>query len=245
VENFISLAQVNELQRAQYSQAIREAFPQIISESPIIKINWHKLEQYFPKFQQFLIASNGQLIGFINSIPFRFDNELIDLPDRGWDWMFEKGVDDVENNLSPNYLGGLQIIVRKEYQSQGYSKKILNHAKSLIVSSNLNKLIIPIRPTRKNEFPEMTMSNYMKLEKDGKVFDPWIRTHLKSGADIIKVCNQSMIMTGDIKFWEVMIKRKLPKSGRYRLEGGLNLVNIDVENNMGSYIEPNIWIKYD
>jgi len=245
VNQFINLNQASETQRAQYSQAITDAFPPIIAESKVIKNNWHKLENYFPEYQQLLLSSNDELIGFMNTVPFRFEDDLSDLPDRGWDWMFEKGIADFETHLSANYLGGLQVIVRKEYQGQGYSKKILNHAKSILRPSTLQKLVIPIRPTRKQEYPSMEMLDYLKLQEDGKLFDPWIRTHLKGGAEIIKVCNQSMIMTGDIKFWEIMINQELPKSGRYRLEGGLNLVTIDVANNRGSYIEPNIWIKYD
>jgi len=245
VNTFLNLNTLNVIQRAQYEQAVIKAFPPIISESPVIKKNWSKLEKYFPEYQQFLISSDGQLVGFINAIPFHFQDPLDQLPQNGWDWMFEKGITDYENKLAPNYLGGLQVIVRMEYKKLGFSKEILNHAKTVFKSSNLLNLVIPIRPTKKHKFPEMPMSIYIDLKEHNEIYDPWIRTHVKGGAQIIKICDQSMMMNGDIKFWESMLNREISESGKYKLDGALELITIDLENNWGQYIEPNIWIKYN
>ena len=43
----------------------------------------------------------------MNTIPFQFEKPLNELPDNGWDWMFEKGISDFEKNIKPNYLGAL------------------------------------------------------------------------------------------------------------------------------------------
>lgn len=104
--------------------------------------------------------------------------------------------------------------------------------------------MIPIRPTKKHLFPEMTMTAYMHKKKDNKIFDPWLRTHVKAGAQIIKVCEKSMSVKGDLSFWEALMKRKLITSGAYKLEGALSLIVIDIENDHGEYLEPNIWIGY-
>jgi hypothetical protein len=53
-----------------------------------------------------------------------------------------------------------------------------------------------------------------------------------------------MTMQGNLKFWESMMNQKILKSGSYKLSGALDLVTIDVENDTGAYVEPNIWIKY-
>lgn len=241
---FVNLKLLNKAQISQYRHAITKAFPQIISESQVIKNNWTKLETYFPEYQHFLLSNKGDLIGFINTIPFHFQNALSKLPDNGWDWMFEKGINDYEHNIEPNNLGGLQVIVRSKFKKQGYSKEILNFAKTHLHSSRFENLIIPIRPTRKHEFPQMTMASYLELKQQDKIYDPWIRTHVKSGAEIIKICSKSMTMKGDLMFWESMLNRKIDKSGNYKLKGALELVSIDLENNTGQYVEPNIWIKY-
>lgn len=245
MEKFINLKALDITQKEQYNKAVSNAFPKIISESQVIKRNWSKLENYFPEYQQFLISKDNELIGFINALPFQFDSSLNELSDSGWDWMFSKGISDFENMIKPNYLGGLQVIVRSKFQSRGYSKRILNHAKDLFREYKLLNLVIPIRPTEKEKFPRMPMSTYLNLKTDGKVFDPWIRTHITGGAEIIKVCRESMTMTGDISFWESILNRKIIESGKYELDGALELISIDVANNIGHYVEPNIWIKYN
>ena len=245
MNKFLKLNRLNTAQKAQYNDAISKAFPQIILESQVIKKNWPKLENYFPEYQLFLISKNGQLIGFINAIPFQFQDSLNELPENGWDWMFEKGITDFENNIEPNYLGGLQVIVRSEYQKLGYSKQILNHVKNNFRSSNFLNLVIPIRPIKKHEFPKMPMLTYLSLKYKDEIYDPWIRTHLNGGAQLIKICKRSMTMKGNIEFWETMLNRKINKSGKYQLKGALELITIDLENNTGEYVEPNIWIKYN
>jgi len=244
MHKFITLNALNDTQKNQYKDAINKAFPTIISQSPVILNNWSKLEAYFPEYQFFLISDNDDVIGFMNTVPFQFDQPHNQLPDRGWDWMFRKGINGYEYSVKANHLGGLQVIVRSSFQSLGFSKVILDHAKSILSTSNFKNLIIPIRPTKKHNFPTMTMSEYLNFKDNDKIYDPWIRTHLKSGAQIIKICENSMIMIGNIKFWEKMLNKKIHKSGSYTLSGALQLINIDIENDRGEYIEPNIWIKY-
>lgn len=242
---YLNLAQLNSTQLRQYRDAVPKAFPSIICESQVIKNNWSRLEKYFPEYQLFLISSEGHLIGFMNMVPFYFDKYLVDLPDNGWDWMFDTGVDGFENHQAPNYLGGLQVIVTGDYQRQGYSKQIIAHAKEVCRDSTLEKVLIPIRPTKKHLQPKMSMTEYMTLIEDQEIYDPWIRTHMKAGAQVIKICNESMTIGGDVHFWERILNREIKSSGEYELAGALSLVKIDVDHNTGVYKEPNIWIKYD
>jgi len=244
MNKFISLKYLNQLQKSQYRNAMTEAFPSIIGESPIIKKYWKALENCFPQYQFLLISSNHELIGFMNTVPFHFNHDLNQLPERGWDWMLKKGITDFEDKIAPNYLGGLQVIVRSKFKNQGYSKVILSYAKRFLTTSSFTNLVIPIRPTNKHKFPTMPMREYLDLKNENEVYDPWIRTHLKGGAEVIKVCERSMIMDGNIEFWKTILKKKSLKSGQYTLSGALNLISIDVENDIGVYVEPNIWIKY-
>lgn len=245
MSHFVKLNQLNKGQLRQYSKAIENAFPKIIGESAIIKKYWSKLEHYFPEHQQFLLSSREDIVGFINTVPFYFNDALDQLPDNGWDWMLTKGLSDFENKQVPNYLGGLQVIVREDYQKLGYSKKIINHCKEHVASSTFSNLIIPIRPTKKHLFPKMSMEDYIKIKNENQIFDPWIRTHLKGGAEIIKICEQSMTVEGNIDFWERLFNKKIIESGEHILKGALKPISIDLQNNIGVYKEPNIWIKYD
>lgn len=244
MNNFINIQQLSTKQLSQYYETLTKAFPHIISESDIIKKYWNRLETYFPDFQLFLIDTDGELVGFMNAIPFHFRRPLDELPEDGWDWMFAKGISDYESNKPPNFLGGLQVVVRPKYQKMGYSKQILNHAKQVIKSMKLLNLVIPIRPTKKHLFPEMSMASYLDLKDKEQVYDPWIRTHLNGGAEIIKICESSMSIKGDIPFWEIILDKPIRESGNYLLSGALMPIALDVKNNTGEYKEPNIWIKY-
>ncbi|AXT55577.1 N-acetyltransferase [Aquimarina sp. AD1] len=229
----------------QYKSAITEAFPEIILRSRVTEEYWSRLENYFPHTQVFMVDSNNDLLGFMNAIPIFWDQMLEDLPQEGWDWLLRKGISDFEDNVLPNILGGLQIIVTKKYQGQGYSKLLISKGKEIRKSLGLDKLIIPIRPILKHNHPQLLMKDYIDLKKNNKVYDPWIRTHLESGATLIKVCENSMNVRGNISFWEELLGEKITESGSYKIDGALNLVTVDLEENYGEYREENIWIYYD
>ncbi|WP_299254107.1 N-acetyltransferase [uncultured Aquimarina sp.] len=241
---YLTFSDLDEHLVIEYRKAITMAFPEIILNSQITKKYWSRLEKYFPHTQLFIISEDNNLIGFMNAIPIFWDQSLNELPNEGWDWLLKKGVDDFEKNLTPNSLGGLQIIVTKEYLGKGYSKLLIANGKKVREGLGLKNFIIPIRPIQKYKYPEMKMKDYMSLRENNEIRDPWIRTHLKSGADIIKVCKNSMNVTGDIDFWEGLLKAKINKSGAYKVKGALNLVTINIEDNYGEYREENIWINY-
>ncbi|WP_298538884.1 GNAT family N-acetyltransferase [uncultured Aquimarina sp.] len=228
----------------QYRNAINFAFPEVILNSQTTKKYWSRLEEYFPNTQLFMIREDNKLIGFMNIVPIFWDQPFTELPEEGWDWLVKKGISDFESGIQPNSLGGLQIVVTQEFQGQGFSKLLIARAKKVKEDLGHKNFIIPIRPILKYKFPEMKMKNYMSLQENGKIMDPWIRTHLESGAKIIKVCEKSMNVIGDIHFWENLLDIKIIKSGTYMVDGALNLIKIDVKNNFGEYKEENIWIYY-
>jgi len=235
---------LNETQFQQYKNTVRSAFPEILFQSEIVKNCWPTIEKYFPEFQLFIIDDNDNLIGFLNTLPIYWDQPLSELPDEGWDWLVNKGIHGYETNIKPNCLGGLQIIVCKEHLGKGYSKILIAEGKKVIMKFGFENFIIPIRPTFKSKFPEMEMNAYINLKQDQKTYDPWIRVHLTSGAKIIKICPRAMHIFGNIEMWEQLKGQKILNSGNYLIEGALNPVSIDVENDFGEYFEDNIWINY-
>jgi len=239
-----TLTELSDSQEVQYRQAIETAFPAIISQSAVIHQYWEKIEQYFPDHQIFLIDNAQQIIGFANTIPCYWDKPIDELPREGWDWMVKQGISNYEQHTAANMLGGLQIIITTKYLSKGYSKIIIQQLKKLKANQDYAHLAIPIRPIWKHKYPAMKMSDYLLMEADGKTYDPWIRTHLKSGAEIVNVCENSMNFKGDITFWKSMLHEEINASGLYTLPGALNQIQINIEENTGEYREENIWVYY-
>ena len=227
-----------------YAQLSRSNWSTIIQPSGIGNRFWSKLFQYFPDYQIFFEDSTGRWLGFANTIPLCYNDHFDNLPEEGWDWLLERGIKGFESKLSPNLLGGLQIGVNPQFRGQGLSKYILDFTKKLVKVKELQGFILPIRPTVKDQYPEIPMEEYMHWKNDGKIFDPWIRTHISAGAKIIKVCNKAMSVEGNVSQWESWTGKTFTNSGRYHIEGGLSLVDIDLENDKGTYLEPNIWIYY-
>ena len=243
-KQFKMLSALNANQIEKYRNAVVNAFPEIVRKSPVIAAYWERVERYFPEYQLFLVSDDGDIVAFINSIAFSWEGELDELPREGWDWMLIKGISDYEQGIQANSLGGLQIIVRQDYLGQGNSKVIIDKAKEVVKERGFENFVIPIRPTYKHRHPQMKMSEYMHYRVNDKIYDPWIRTHLKGGAEILNICDRAMHVYGSINFWEGIMKQPITQSGKYVIDGALCPVQIDVEKDYGEYFEDNIWISY-
>lgn len=82
------------------------------------------------------------------------------------------------------------------------------------------------------------------LPPDGTPLDPWLRTHHQLGARVLSTAPVSRTMTGTVEEWENWTGMKLPDSGAYVIPGGLSMLNIDKDNDIGTYLEPNVWMQH-
>ena len=67
---------------------------------------------------------------------------------------------------------------------------------------------------------------------------------MKIGGKILKVANPSMRVRGTISDWQRWTGMYFGESNKYIIQGALNPINIDLENNLGEYIEPNVWVLH-
>jgi hypothetical protein len=54
-----------------------------------------------------------------------------------------------------------------------------------------------------------------------------------------------MTIPGTLKEWEKWSGIKFFESGEYIVDGALNPVVINLEDNLGVYTEPNIWVLHE
>jgi GNAT superfamily N-acetyltransferase len=207
------------------------------------KLYWSKLHQTFSK-SQFFLSLDGQIVASCFAIPFSWDGSNESLP-AGWDKVIEKGFADQENGLTANALSLLAITVSPEHQSKGLSKVILNNVREYVNSNNLQYLVAPVRPVLKQFYPLADISEYAEWKnKEGKVFDPWLRVHLAMGANFVKFAPQSLTIEGSITEWETWTKMKFPVSGDYVIPGALSTINFSIEEDKAIYYQPNIWLQH-
>ena len=220
-------------------------WPEFMMHDPIANKYWSSLFELFPEFQISLVIQD-EIVGIANSIPFHWDKTVNELPDEGWDWVLKTGIEDHKNSIKPNALTGLQIAVKNDFQGKGFSSIIVNELIRIARINNFSFLTIPVRPSLKSKYPLTSIDEYITWKReDGLPFDPWLRVHVKCGGKIIKSCHKAMYIPGTIKEWEAWTGLTFLQSGSYTVNGALNPIIIDLAEDRGEYIEPNVWVVHE
>jgi hypothetical protein len=82
------------------------------------------------------------------------------------------------------------------------------------------------------------------LRDDGEPFDPWIRLHVRLGGRIARPSPASMRITGTVVDWESWTGMTFPETGEYVVPGAAAMVQVDREADLGTYLDPNVWIVH-
>ena len=225
-------------------QIMLESWPEFMRQDPIGNAYFDRLRTDFGDFQ-FMLYDGDTLAVVCHSIPVRWDLNEHYLPNRGWDWALETGFELLERGETPITLCAIGIQVARAYQGKGVSQQAVRAMKQIAVQHGFNALIAPVRPSLKHRYPLTPMARYVEwTQADGTPFDPWLRTHWRLGAKIVKVAQQSMIIPGSVAEWESWAEMKFPDSGDYVVPLALNPVNVEVERDLVTYIEPNVWMHH-
>lgn len=162
----------------------------------------------------------------------------------------------------PNAICALAVAIDPAHRKRGIADALLQNYKDLTRACSYEALVVPVRPTRKTEFLDVKMEDYVSWVKWGgagvdEPFDPWVRTHVRLGGWIIKVCHQSMRVEADTDTWERWTGVRFTSEGalchkdengrtyhEISVPGALTYVRYFPELNRGFYTEPNVWIRH-
>ncbi|HHL3492522.1 TPA: GNAT family N-acetyltransferase [Legionella pneumophila] len=202
-----------------------------------------KLYSDYPLYQ-WLSHYNGEVVAIINSLPVAFDQSLDSLPQEGLNWVLSHLESTIPN--PSNYLAAVSVTVNPAYQRLGLSKLLLNRLKASAQEAQYKALIVPARPSQKENYPLISIEDYLQWKKaDNTIFDPWLRVHAQLGGKIAYPCQQSRMITANVAQWEQWLGHPLLQTGQYLVKGGLNPVIINKEEDIGIYIEANVWVIHD
>ena len=225
-------------------RVMAESWPQFMMNCAAVKKYWPDLYSRFPEYQfGFIHPETAEVYAAGNCIPLAWDEEFDALPDGGLEWALEKGFADRDAGRTPTVLCALFVAVAKEHRGRGLGLPAVRAAKMIGQAHGLCGMIAPVRPVFKSRYPLTPMNRYIRWRNSrGVPLDAWLSACTRAGAEIIKVCTNSIRVVGSIAEWEQWTNMRFPENGTYIVPGALVPVRIDRQKDTGTYIEPSVWM---
>ena len=219
-------------------------WPEFMYHDPVLERLFGRVIEEYAEYQFYVWDDEREeVVGAGNAIPAAWDGEVATLPESGVDTIVEAGF--VEDAPESTVLCALQIVIAPEVRAQGLSSRMIQRMAEIGRDHGLDRLIAPVRPNLKHRYPLVPMNRYVTWRRDdGTHLDPWLRTHERLGAPIVKVASESMRIPGTVAQWEEWTEMAFPDSGSYVVPGALVPVEIDRERDEGLYVEPNVWMVH-
>jgi GNAT superfamily N-acetyltransferase len=212
--------------------ALRRAWPEIVFHDELSNEYWSRIYSERPEFQ-FALVEDGELLAEGNSIP-------VSGQPASWREAFPNAFGDEP----PDRLCALAILVDPDHQGKGLSRLMLEHMRGLAHERGW-ELVAPVRPSLKHRYPLTPIGRYMEWRRaDGLLFDPWLRSHERLGAELLGIAEDSLVVVGTVAELEEWTGLELPESGSYVVPGALVPVEVDRESDRGRYREPNVWMRH-
>jgi GNAT superfamily N-acetyltransferase len=211
-----------------------DLWPEFMHHDPVVSTFWPRLYEVYPDFQLW-VFDGRRLVGYACTLPVVWDGTP---KERGIDWAMSNGV-----SGTPTTLCAIVAGLVPEYRGRGISGVVVGRMTKLAAAHGLDCLIAPVRPTWKERYPLTPIESYVRWRReDGFLYDPWLRTHERLGAELLECAPRSMTVTGSREEWEEWTELQFPESGDYVVPGALAPVRF--EDGHGTYVEPNVWMRH-
>jgi GNAT superfamily N-acetyltransferase len=221
-----------EIRERESFRQLRRAWPELVFHDAISNANWGRLYDERPEFQ-FALVDGQRVLAEGNAMP------VAGMP-AGWRDALRDGFD----HETPDRLCALAILIDPDEHGRGLSRLMLEHMRGLARERGWD-LVAPVRPTLKHRYPLTPIERYMHWRReDGQLFDPWLRSHERLGAELVGVAPGSLVSEGTVADFEEWCGLAFPESGSYVVEGALVPVEIDRDADRGVYREPNVWMRH-
>ena len=227
----------------QVRAALRGVWPEFIFHDALVAAYIERVEAYFPRYDV-LVLARGEVVAGGWGVPLLWNATAAGLPD-GYDGAMVRAVEGHEDSVEPDTLCVMAAAVKPGHQGTGLAGQVLTALRERAVSGGLRRVIAPVRPALKARYPLTPMSQFARWARgDGLHLDPWIRTHQRLGARILRPAPRSMLITGTVAEWEDWAQMAFPQTGRYVVPDALDLVRIDRAADLGTYAETNLWMRH-
>ncbi|GAD93457.1 conserved hypothetical protein [Paecilomyces variotii No. 5] len=191
-------------------------WPQFITSTPVSERYWAQLTTIplFASYQLIILHQgvgdkNESVVACGNSIPVYCP--LNELPDGGWEAILQTGIENYHagHKQPPNLLSALGVTVHPAHRQQRLADILIQTLRSLASQFHFEALVVPLRPTKKSEYPLVPFEEYVHWKLDDHArpadrvpYDPWLRKHLKYGGQIVRIAPHSMTITAHADQWK-------------------------------------------
>lgn len=168
-----------------------------------------------------------------------------EFPAGGWEQTVVWAFADAHLGVRPDTACALNISVARAFQGQGVACLMLAALRDAAADAGLDVLDAPVRPTHKHLEPRTPMHDYAsRARADGLPCDPWLRTHVRAGGQIIGLAPASWVIAGSLADWRTWTGLPFDRSGSVEVPGALVPVDCDVDADRAVYVEPNVWVRH-
>jgi GNAT superfamily N-acetyltransferase len=239
-----------------------------LAQRPELKIEFEKLDERlwpefmlhgdmnnpddftdFDEYQFAYINDSGQVVAGGQTIPFHWSGVTEELPET-MDAILQNALANREaiaatsapDTQRVNYLCAIAALVDEPARGQGMSRTILLEMKELARRNGLLGVVAPVRPTFKPNHPELSIDKYADWRReDGQLYDPWLRVHEQLGGKRLGFAPRAFSVTASVADWQRWTSVAFDHTGAYVVPGALVPVEIDLESDTGTYVEPSVW----
>jgi GNAT superfamily N-acetyltransferase len=245
-----TLAERPDLRAKVFGPEIQSAMPEFVRHDPIAALYYG--DAALSRYLDYVLvavdpAEPDRPVARAFCVPFAFrgtpDREA--LPDGGWDAVIRWAHDDHLVLRLPNAVSALEIMVTPRLHRRGVSQVMLMAMRDNVRRLGFRELYAPLRPTDKDREPLAPFAEYAARRRaDGLPFDSWVRTHVRAGAEIVKVAPRSVVIAGTLAEWRQWTGLPFDNSGPTIVPGALNPVHASLEQDHAVYVEPNLWVRH-
>ncbi|GAB3614797.1 hypothetical protein [Humibacter ginsengisoli] len=220
---------------------LAQGWPSFISADAVAAEYLPRVRECFADLE--LLALEGdRYVGAGWAVPIEWDGHIESLPE-GYSDSLRRSMEPTTARAA-NTLVVCAAQVDASVQGRGVAAELFRAFRRQAIAHGYENLIVPLRPTLKHRYPLTPIEEYAQWARpDGSPFDPWLRTHWRMGARVIRTAPRSQVMTGTVAEWEQWTNMAFPAPGDYIIPGGLAPLHIDA-GGAGIYVEPNIWVEH-
>ncbi len=220
-------------------------WPAFMLEDPTSLFAYEVAVTDFPQLH-LVVLDGDEPVARLHAVPLEAD--VADLPPRGWDHAMQYAERMVATGATPDFstVSLIEARVAVDRRGEGLSGHLLAEARQRFAQLGTKDLVGPVRPTRKSREPRTPASEYAhRVRQDGLPEDPWLRVHARLGGRIVGIASLSMVIPGTLTQWREWTGLPFDTDGLVDVEGGLSPVHVDLANDHGVYVEPNVWVHHD